>query len=59
MEINYYYSLKLTVKGEGQSSSRSEIWIPGYFDTRRRATRRGCEGSPDFIDVTIKKYIKP
>ena len=47
------HSLKPTVKGEGLSSSRSKTWITGYFDTRRRETRQGCEGSPDFSDVTL------
>ena len=42
-----------TVKGKGQSSNRSEILITGYFNTRRRATKQGYKGSPDFNDVTL------
>ena len=47
------HSLKPNLKGKGQSSSRSENWITGYFNTRRRATRQKCECSPDFSDVTL------
>ena len=47
------HSLKPTAKGKGQSSSRSQTWTTDYFDTRRRATRQGYQGYPDFSDVTL------
>ena len=45
--------LEPTAKEEGQNSSRSKTWTTGYFDTRRRATRQGYQGSPDFSDLTL------
>ena len=45
--------LEPTAKEEGQNSSRSKTWTTGYFETRRRATRRGYQGSPDFSHVTL------
>ena len=43
-------SLKPTAKEEGQNSSRSKTF---YFNKRRRATRRGYQGSLDVSDVTL------